>query len=362
MRALFLNLVFFSLAFRAFGQIDNRVSMELFTRDVHPFLVKNCAECHSGAAMFLSGPPHSHNDPNVAFSSFIRRINFENPEKSVMMIMGKNRHFCEDYGSCKDVEVRSTEAAQKIMQYISSVKAASLPASASDAREIEAPQSAEPFRRTFQPMKPLRTQAFKVRADSEITEFNLQLRDGAQLRGLVKTIRDGVYQLSSLALVGSGYYVFQSATVLINGQPLPRLTGWERLDRAVALVGDLKGKSLPLALERPVLLMTVNDNLSFEIAHFDKVAQYPAFFCKSKPAPNHQSSLNKMIPFRTDWNEFSKGELSYGQLSSFCVRLESVIDFANPRRSPLLYNYIVDPADRASALNVIQNWIELPAN
>ncbi len=171
MRALVFSSLFIVFGVPALAQVDSRVSMELFARDVHPFLIKNCAECHNGAAIYPSGPPHAHNDPSVAFGAFIRRINFANPEKSSMLTMSKNQHFCNDYGSCKDAQFRSTEGAQKIMQYISSVKSASLSASSATAREAEVPPNAEPFRRVFHPMKHLRTQSFKVRSDVQLNNF-----------------------------------------------------------------------------------------------------------------------------------------------------------------------------------------------
>ncbi len=179
------------------------------------------------------------------------------------------------------------------------------------------------------------------------------------MRGAIKTVRPGVYQLTAFELIGSGNYVFQNAKILINGQPLARLTGLERLDRAVALVGVLKDRGIPLALERPLILMNANDELSFDIAHFDRVAEYPGFFCRSRNEAMNITSWASSIGLvkRLDWGDFSNGWHKTENQVGFCERLESLIDFAQLRRSPILA-LIPQIENQQQTLDLFQRWID----
>ncbi|MCB0361813.1 MAG: hypothetical protein KDD35_03790, partial [Bdellovibrionales bacterium] len=101
----------------------NEFAINLFSQKIHPFLQKNCAECHSENSVYPAGAVHSHSNPALALETFSRFVDWSNPQNSRIVKMAKSQHFCSKYGyGCETAEKIGIEASLLIQDFVKSLK------------------------------------------------------------------------------------------------------------------------------------------------------------------------------------------------------------------------------------------------
>lgn len=359
------TLAFLSLLFPMFAAaatIDQRVAFELFQRDVHPFLRKNCSECHGEGALGWSGPPHSYADPKIAFGAFFKRINFDLPEKSAMFTQARNQHFCKEFASCNETERRSTEAMAKIMQYISNVKASSAVAGGGSQSADFSVGERVTFHREYEKTAPFQTADFELRElelpknKDSVATANQTIRINKDLSLMVSYQRahENIYVISGiLAMSRKGIYAIQNLRVLVNGQQIRNNAGLENLDLALYFTTKVRNEiEFPLTLSQPVLAAKPGDKVSLSFGNILELDRYPSLVCdrKKEDFADFYSRLGSVSAgFRVETyglNDLEK-----------CYRYESMIDVRNPRRSPILYGSL-GYEGAARAIEAISKFIE----
>lgn len=358
--------VFLSLMFPLFAQaaqVDQRVAFELFQRDVHPFLRKNCSECHGEGALGWSGPPHSYADPKIAYGAFIKRINFDNPEQSLMFRQAKNQHFCKEFYSCNEVERRSTEAMAKVMQYIANVKTSSAVGGGGTQSSEISNLETQSSHRVYEKNIPWQSQEFKLedltisggsaRQGFIVTTAALPVVNELNLNVSYKRVREGMYVLTSLKVFGvKGIYAFQDMKILINGKPLSNLSGLENLDRAIYFTNQYnRTLGYRLTLSKPVIMAKPGDKVSIAFGNMQELDRYPSLVCDRKK--DEFFEFRDKLSLSTD-----NSELAYFGTRDLplCYRIESLLDFRTPRRSPLLEGLEGQYASRT--IDLITKWME----
>ncbi|MGE0528537.1 MAG: hypothetical protein AB7G93_01070 [Bdellovibrionales bacterium] len=373
MRAVLFTLIFVgvsALNLTATAQVDETVALSLFTQRVHPFLVKNCSECHGEQTYGFEGPRHSVSAPADAFATFKRFVNWDSPEQSRIYRQAHNKHYCTDYFSCENAEMKSKEAMQMIVEYIGAVREASAGRAKSDPVSPSNMSESEEFARIYSELKPYRSGEITSRsAMQDFYAYTVPLEiprlTGSELllAVLVRTISPEFSVIEELRLIGKGIFALQGLRFVVNGQTITKATGAETLDRAVFLEGSPYGSSsVPLLLGKPTLPIKVGDSLAVTFDHLEELDKYPSRLCKHDRVRGLVSMQLIQAPeliFATEtWAREMKLQGGIRQLDELerCLVAESRVDLSSPRLSPLLRD--VKEQDRKKALDYIYLWIE----
>ena len=92
---------------------DSVPAFEIYKQRVYPFMRKNCKECHSEIAIYPAGPLHSQSQPDLAYRTFLRYVQWQDPDSSKAIRMAMNRHYCLEHGyNCPESERIAMDAAE----------------------------------------------------------------------------------------------------------------------------------------------------------------------------------------------------------------------------------------------------------
>ncbi len=98
--------------------------IDIFKASLHPFMQKNCSECHGDNAIYPVGPKHSSSDPQIAFEVFTKLLDPNDYVNSRFIKFASNRHYCKDHGyNCSNQDKVNTELNELFTNYVAAVTA-----------------------------------------------------------------------------------------------------------------------------------------------------------------------------------------------------------------------------------------------
>ncbi len=102
----------------------NQQPIDIFKESLHPFMLKNCSECHGDNAYYPVGPKHSGSDPNSAFEIFTKLLNPNDYNNSRFITFASNRHYCKDHNfNCENQEQVNADLNNLFTIYVGAVTA-----------------------------------------------------------------------------------------------------------------------------------------------------------------------------------------------------------------------------------------------
>lgn len=187
---------------------------QLFESDVHPFLTKTCATCHSEKATKPIGPAHSHSKSESAFIEFDKRMRFDKVARSSMWRVGTNGHSCKEFDvNCDNLEQINSDFKSILTKYVDDIEKAFPKDSKDEVKNA-------------------------IVIDGEFTKLEIEVAKDVKDQPIkafvtLKRLRDTDYViLEDLRIQAEeGFFELEGLEVLVNSKPLNKKTGFEDLKR-----------------------------------------------------------------------------------------------------------------------------------
>ena len=339
-----------ALGARAGGAIDMDAAEKLFTRNVHPFLRRNCAECHSETSTYPHEVEHSHSNPKIAFLNFNRFLDWEKPEMSRAVRMAMSQHFCKLHGyNCDKAAAVAAEADQLFRRFILDTRLAS--------QHVAGPDegggaSGEANGETGQSVALFNDRPIKMSGDKAEWQ-TLLFKDAAGrpvgVRLHFARVQDDYFRLEASEIVGrTGFYRVKGVRLRINGRPSTAATGLEAVDRTVVFYSGAHILTAPPAISvvlsnaKPIVRLAPDTVLGLQFDIFQPVESFPARYCDREDRWQRFIMYKLRDMLGTQGHPYWKHDnYSYGldDLRMLCYELESRLDLVNHRRSLLFYEF-----------------------
>lgn len=313
---------------------------DLFKDNVYPFLVKNCAQCHSEKAKDPIGPAHSHSKPETAFLEFNKRTRIDNITKSTMWRVGANGHFCKDHNvNCDNLTQIEDEFKAILDMYVSEVQAA-FPKEEIDKNQVV-------------------INGDLIKADFEVAK---DIYDRPVIAKIEMTrLENSEYViLEDLRLyASSGAFFLDGLDILVNEQRVSKNTGFEDLQRYVLFSTEkgyfvdpneyknttYTGRGKVLAPFKPMFKYVVGDRLDIKLRSLKQLRRANSVICDYLENESNDmtytvfattlSSINKILSsYNANMEHY--GIVQNESTQNQCITISQLIDLKNPNHSPLL--------------------------
>jgi hypothetical protein len=269
----------------------------LFAKTLHPFMRKNCAECHSEQSIWPVGPSHSHSNSHNAFMVFSRLVDRNDFMNSRFIKFASNKHFCKEHGfNCEKQDQVVADLTKLFSQYTTSTKDLVKPKASQDTWTINQGQT---------------------------THVQKILLNGAefQLETVVRVSRPDYIKIVSVTLLNANKndVAFDGIEVRVNGNLPMKATGYESFQRQLSFDGVSPMKT-KLTLNREIIIKArPGDSFSVSLKNFRK----------ENIAINKSCNDNKHVDqIYSDLNSIAQKALSdsiYGSLSALKQRTRSQV-------------------------------------
>ncbi len=327
---------------------DSPVAFELFRQKLHPLMFQYCQGCHSERAVsWPQGPLHSHSRAQVAFPTFLKYINWNEPEKSSLIKMAMNQHYCAEHGTnCKIADKVAKDTQMAVLAYMGDVKAAGVVAGASIT-----PRISGRLTRVYANSSPLTVEpelGLPSIGEAQTLWYSLsKIMRGLTLEMILEKVGEGHYAVTSLRMRAPrkrAYIALQGLKLVINGQTLESSTGFETMDRVLMFSEFSDGSSQHLAIEKPTILIKPGDKIALSFDHAAALPEFPTRMCgdiaKFKDSvnqnlPDAQYAFQDQLAPKWVGPNYPSGRVSPTRDQDLCFAFESRINFARPRRSVL---------------------------
>lgn len=331
------------------------IANDLFAENVHPFLMKNCSECHSENAIYPVGPRHSHSDPASAFEVFKTKVeNFENIVEAKIWRVGSNKHHCRDYqyncenedAVAEELKAILTEYEEKIIQETRSQNVAS------EITGIEVSPDAERVVLDF-PM-------LNNNQDNEVIM-------SAHLARMGKSnyfIMEGLYLAAS-----EGKYHIKNINIYVDGKKLIKQTGFERTDRTVIFSFDrtsfLPAKKL-IGPYQPMIELNPGQKLDMKAELITEVEDFESPLClKNKGKDSFRdfrfnTNSRRVVSLIAQLIEREMALDTYSPIGEkrLCNAIASEINIKHPRRSVIFRRGNMSQEETSLLIHNIYKWID----
>jgi hypothetical protein len=371
LKALFkVFLILIPLTAAAQSKVDDPRVFELFQKRVYPFLVNNCAKCHSEKAIYPRGPSHTHSNPTIAFATFMKFVEFDEPQKSLVVRQAKNQHFCKEHDyNCNRADQITDEAMGVLENFIglaNSLRPMGTPGP--DSRVSQAKSDASGGRvLEFAPVQFDDQDQFTAILKATTTNLVLSLT--------LERYSGELFTLSNIGVIGDNAIISISGVdILINGQLSNSQTGLENLQRKL-IFPDHNNTYQKLAIERPTFSLKRGDTVSVRIRRFAILKDFGGKLCVGDGLDRFKSIFLPVIfalPISDEQVHNLEETLGlrkknllnqYGPSGlAVCLAFESRINIRNPRRSVLPYDlpgegFIFEILPVGEIMKFIYTWL-----
>ncbi len=388
---------------------DSKYVFQIFSKEVYPYLRKNCAECHSESATYPSGAFHSHSNPETAYSHFLEFINWNSPKDSQVLKRINSGHFCVKYQShCNDQMVLQNQGNEIISSFINNIKTSSKINYAHLNPFLSLPENNqshqlstnyEIFYRKFDPLIPYTTDSITVDKsfiNSEQKSLTFILKPNVvpaynQAELLINLrlslVADETYRINKFMLYLKDnklpqFISLQGIQILINDHKLsyqptdksssfPYRTGWENADILTAFNKFIYDESfyfegntytgMQVTLEKPLITIHENDRVQISFKHLAVLNQASNYICNEAFLNSNLTLEGNSISVRSALNMLSENLNIFkrdAENLDVCKYIESKINFLIPRRSPLLSLSSSISSDSNKALALIYSLVD----
>ncbi len=347
--------------------IDQKAAYDIFKANVYPYIRQNCSSCHSETSTYPQGPQHSHSNPTSAFQVFSKYINIEDSDKSMIMRMVTNQHYCKDHQeNCQNADQITNDMAAIMKKYNLDVKAAS--------QKMNLPDNSNAAGKNIElgELNPitLMTQAQKIpSADSFTLKYDISsscMKNSSDRRMIdlrFKRIQQNYFTLEQVSLTSHpGAIHIKGLYFFINGQAYANQTGYESLDRVVYFPllkpkGGISNQELPAYL--PVVQLHLGDNLQIGFQSLRENVEFSSVVCDKlkdnfagqnifSPSPDY----DRLVSVQT-----IAYSIPYKNPKELCLQIDADIDRQNPRRSTIIVNDS-KLSLKGYLLPIVKKWIE----